>query len=269
MKLKKTSVLFFLVFFLVFSLCTPAFADGVSLITDEAGLLSEEDRDTLESMAEEYSEASGCNIYIVTVPDYLEYTNASDIVGAAQEIYFGNDFGYGEEKSGIMLLLSMADRDYALYAFGYGNTAFTDYGKEYLADAFLDDFGEDSWYNGFYNFIATSDQMLTLALDGSPVDVDNVPADPNARMYGIVACILLGFLIAFLVRMYLKNQLKSVYAGDEADAFVTEEGLQLHERYDQYSHTTQSRVYSPEEKDNDSGGTTTDSFGGSSSSGKF
>lgn len=268
MKQKKVITSLFLIFFLFFALCTPAFAEGLNHVTDAAGLLEESDVEHLEAMAHEYSEASGCNIYIVTVPDFLEYTNATDIVGAAQEIYFGNELGYGEDKSGIMLLLSMADRDYALYAYGYGNTAFTDYGKEYLADAFLGDFGEDSWYNGFYNFIETSDQMLTLALEGTPVDVNSVPADPNAGMYGIIACIILAFLIAFLVRFLLKRQLRSVFAGDEADAFVTDEGLQLYDRYDQYAYTTQSRVYSPEKKDDD-GGTTLDSFGGSSDSGKF
>lgn len=41
------------------------------------------------------------------------------------------------------MLLSMEYRDYDIMAHGYGNIAFTDYGKEKMAERFLDEFGDD------------------------------------------------------------------------------------------------------------------------------
>jgi uncharacterized protein len=50
----------------------------------------------------------------------------------AKSVYQENALGYGTEKSGIILMLSMTDRNYALIAYGYGNTVFTDHGRDIL-----------------------------------------------------------------------------------------------------------------------------------------
>ena len=56
--------------------------------------------------------------------------------------------------------------------------------------------------------------------------------------------------------------MKSVRKGAEADVYVTAEGLDLTERYDRYTHTTETRVRK-NTRDHDSGG------GGHGSGGKF
>ena len=65
-----------------------------------------------------------------------------------------------------------------------------------------------------------------------------------------------------LICLLLKAKMKSVRKGAEADVYVTAEGLDLTERYDRYTHTTETRVRK-NTRDNDSGG------GGHGSGGKF
>ena len=89
-----------------------------------------------------------------------DYTYDETIYEAAKTLYQEYSLGYGEEKSGELLLLSMAERDYTLIAYGYGNTAFTDYGKDKLSEVFLDDFGDDNWYSGLSDYLDKSESML-------------------------------------------------------------------------------------------------------------
>lgn len=256
---------------LALQLCIPASAEAkLEYVTDIAGLLTAEETNALEATAAEISEKYNFGVYIITLDDFTSYTDAYDGESAAEELYLENELGEGNGQSGILLMLSMEERDWALFAFGYGNTAFTDYGKGYLSDHFLDDFKNNHWYDGFEDYQRLCDEMLETSLAGKPVDVDNVPDPPHARMYGIAACIVLGFLVAALVVFILKRQLKSVAHSTQAEAFVAAGGLKLTEQYDRYTHTTQSRVYDPPAKSSGSGGgTTTRSSGGSSAGGKF
>ncbi len=241
----------------------------LNYVTDFAGLLTDQQISELQHGALELSERYDFGVYIVTMDDFTRRTSARDIESAAEEVYLHNELGEGSNQSGLLLLLSMEDRDWGLFAFGYGNTAFTDYGKDYLSKEFLDDFKHDDWFDGFEDYQELCDQMLSEARSGSPVDVDHTPAPPHARLYGIVACTVLGVLVAVLVAFLLKRQLKSVAHGTQAEAFVAGGGLKLTNQHDRYTHTTQSRVYDPPQKSSGSGGTTTRSSGGSSAGGKF
>lgn len=267
MKNKKIS-LFSLVVLLTVSLGVPAFGnDEPSFVTDVPGLLTAEQQEDLTKQAAEISDTCGCGVYLAILDDFTKYPEPSDVTGTARWFYRNYELGVGEEKSGVLLLLSMADRDYCLYAYGFGNTAFTDYGKDYLADEFLDNFKSDDWYGGFLDYMTVSARMLDQARSGNPLDVHNCPGTEKAGTYGILSCVVLGFIMAFIVRSFLLGQLKSVKKGTEAQAFVTAMGLKLTENSDRYSRTTQTRVYDPPEKDK--GGTTVDDSGGSSKSGKF
>lgn len=260
----------FLGLILALLLCVPAFAEAqLGYVTDGAGLLTSEEKQTLESNAKELAEKYGFGVYIITVDDITEHIDVPDMDTAAEQLYLSYELGENQDKSGLLLLLSMAERDWALFAFGYGNTAFTDYGKSYLSGHFLDDFGDDSWYAGLEDYQRVCGEMLDSALAGAPVDVDNVPDPPHARLYGIVACTVLGFLIALIVTMILKGQLKSVAHGTQAEAFVAADGLKLTYHRDQYLRTSVSRVYDPPKKKSSGGGTTIRRSGGSSASGKF
>lgn len=73
--------------------------------------------------------------------------------------------------------------------------------------------------------------------------------DVKSMAYGIGASLVLGFLAAFIVKGFLLGQLKSVYKKTEARSFVAGTGLKLSEKYDQMTHTTESRVYDPKDKD--------------------
>lgn len=263
----KRNFLFVLcILVLVISLAAPVAAQDAQLdyVTDTAGLLSEEQLFDLQLQAEEISQSYGCGVYILVLDDFTEYAYASDVYDAATELYTSYDLGLGSDDSGILLLLSMAERDYALIAHGYGNTAFTDYGKDHLSEEFLDDFADDAWEAGFSDYLETCETLLEMAKDGAPMDIGN---HPSARLYGILACIVLGLLVALIVRGILRGSMRSVAKKTEAAAYTTQ-GIQLTEQYDRFTHITQTRV-KVESSKSSSGGTSVGKNGFSGKSGKF
>lgn len=138
-------------------------------VTDAAGLLTQEEVQDLELKAEALAETYGFGVYIITVEDYQDYTDG-DTHDASTALYKGYSLGIGEGKDGLLLLLSMADRDLNLYTYGeYGHYAFGDAAREQMLQFYLDDFGEDEWYNGFSDYLEWAGKYLEQADAGTPL----------------------------------------------------------------------------------------------------
>lgn len=138
-------------------------------VTDEAGLLSENENMMLEKMAETVSQKYGIGVYIVTVEDYRDF-HSEGVYKATYTIYHEYTMGEGPDRDGIMLLLSMDDRDWAMFCYGSRcEYAFNSYGQQKLEKVFLDNFGENDWYGGFEDYIKECSVYLEKAASGKPV----------------------------------------------------------------------------------------------------
>ena len=83
-------------------LCIPALATGFDeaglyFVTDEAGLLSDQECLELERRAEEISLKYKCGVYIILLDDFTAYTYDETIYEAAKTLYQEYRLGYGEE----------------------------------------------------------------------------------------------------------------------------------------------------------------------------
>ena len=138
-------------------------------MTDAAGLLREGERARLEKMAEAVSQKYRVGVYIVTVEDFRDY-HADGVYKATYTIYHNYTMGEGPNRDGIMLLLSMDDRDWAMFCYGKRcEYAFNSYGQEKLEKVFLDNFGENDWYGGFEDYVKECRVYLEKASAGKPV----------------------------------------------------------------------------------------------------
>ncbi len=244
-------------------------------VTDAAALLSDAQWAELEARAANLSQQYHCSVYIVTVDDYTNYSG-SDVRGCAEEIFTDYDLGWGADRDGVLLLLSMADRDYALIAHGdFGNAAFTDYGKDVLSDEFLDDFRYDEWYDGFSDYLDESGDMMAAARDGHPVDVPGYSGGGSSSHSsqritagGVAGCIIVGLIVALIVCTVFKKKMKSAKIQTLAEEYVEPEGVQITVKEDHFSHRTVHREVI-EKRSGGSGGTTINLGGFSGKSGKF
>lgn len=146
-------------------------------VTDDARLFSDQERAYLEQRAAEISEKYNFGVYIVTLDNYLNYHGSSNIEKFTMNYYDENGFGYGDDKAGTTLLLSMAERDYDLdFNSDRANEIFTYSGREQMKSRFLAYFRQNDFYGGFDEYLSTCEEYLQAAADGTPVGAsDGVP----------------------------------------------------------------------------------------------
>ena len=217
----------------------------------------------LEAQAKEISLRHHCGVYVAFVDDYTVYSDGGGVYKTTYQLYHGDQLGMGDDRDGIIILLSMAERDYAMFVYGtYAETAFNSYGQEKLEKAFLGNFKEDDWYGGVSNYLSTCDEYLTRADAGKPV------RESPALLIAIA--VVASCLLSGAICLFLKRSMKTVHQKVEANEYVAPGGLQLSKQYDRYTHTTEVRSKISSSNDSSSSGTSSCSGGGGSGrSGKF
>lgn len=251
---------------------TPAFGAGAH-VYDEAGILTSEEVSRLEAQADEVEQERGFSVNIVTVDDYKDISTASVFdatVAKYKELSLDGDDG-----SGIVLLLSMSERDFSVVVNGdRGNYAFNREGRALLTEFFLDDFSDDEWYRGFSDYIDWCGIYLSAADAGRPFSDENPPEDAAGLLFdiavGIGLALLAAVLLTALIMAGLMRRMKSVEPASCASAYVSGQ-LQLDERSDVFTHTTTIRERVVEKSSSGGGGSLSSSSSGgfSGTSGKF
>lgn len=261
MKHRKWSILAVWILLLTL-LVLPVQASEYRFVFDEAELLTTPKAEELNQAAAELSVRYDCGVYIVTLFDYSEY--GSDVRSATENFFLTHDLGLGSDDNGVLLMLSMAQRDYALIAHGnLGNTAFTDYGKDLLSEEFLDEFRYDDWSGGFSDYLSVSGQFLEAAASGTPVDVEQ----GSGIGLTLVMVLLIPALIAGIACGVMAASMKTARRKTEADDYS--KGAQITGHHDRFLTRTVVRQKIESSSSSSRGGTRVNSGGFSGKSGKF
>lgn len=224
-------------------------------VVDMAELLSDSDKTALLSKLDEISERQKMDIVVLTV-NTLDGKTPRDY---ADDFYDYNGYGFGENKDGILLLVSMEDRDWWISTTGYGITALTDAGIEYISEKFLSDLSDGDYAQAFTTYAELCDQFITQAKTGEPYDTGNLPKEPFNVAWNILVAFVIGLVVAFVVTNIMKKQLKTVQLKSEANNYVKSNSMIVTENRDLFLYNQVSRRARPKETDNRSG-----SSGGSS-----
>ncbi len=189
-------------------------------LKDEAGLLSDDEADSLLEQLDEISERQNCDVIVVTVASLDGKTAES----YADDYFDFNGYGLGQDRDGILLLLSMEDRDWAISTHGFAITAFTDAGQSYMTDHFLSYISDGEYAQGFQKYAELCDQFLTQAKEGEPYDTDNLPKGSVAFVW-LPIDIVIGCIIAFFRAQGKKKRLKTVRKKVSARDYIVQGSL--------------------------------------------
>ena len=282
MKRIVSSLLLVIVLLLSLSVCAHAEA-RIDYVSDYAGILSSDEQKDLRDRAASVSAQYDFGVYVVVVDDHTQYVNGS-IEDFAEEIFHSYGLGVGETEEGVILAMSMKERDYDIYAHGeFGNYAFTDYGKGQLADSFLDNFRRNDWAGGFRDFINNCDKIIHQAKDGNPVDIwipdpDPVETGPSFDGFKAAISLAMGALFGGGAVGGMKRSMKTAVKQTQAENYIRG-GVNLRGERDTFVNRTVTRTRIRQENNSSSssrpggghfGGTTiSGSHGGSHHSGKF
>ena len=230
------------------------FADLYYRMNDNAGVLTEEENNELENALEELANRQSFDLAIVTIDNLDEGETMEQL---ADDLYEECQYGYGADNDGALLLVNVGGRQWQISTCGYGITAFTDYGIQYLGEQMKPDMANGDYAAAFRTFITTSDSFITQARAGTPFDVETQPHKPLSAGY-LALAVGLGFVIAFVVVGSWKGQLKSVRAQKAAANYVRAGSMAVTQSRDFFLYREVSRTKKAKESSgSDSGGSTT------------
>lgn len=250
MKRKLLSVLFAVV--ICFSAAIPVCAEeSLSRLVDNADLLTDSEETSLLSQLDNISEKQEMDIVVVTTDSLEGYTPQE----YADNVFDYCGYGVGDNRDGLLLLVSIEDNDWHISTSGYAITAFTDAGREYMSEQFLPYLSDGEYYKAFSTYADLCDQFITQAKTDEPYDVGNLPKEPFKIWFNVLIALGIGFVFAIIVVLYMKSKLKSVRFQPAASSYVRNGSMNVTQSGDFFLYSHLDRRARP--KDNDSGGSST------------
>lgn len=222
-------------------------------VVDDAGLLSVDEVSALTEAAEAIYEEHRFDAVIVTM----------DSIGGVDPWIWANDYyddmgyGYGENDDGMLLLLVMDTREWAVSTCGSGLDYFPDYETDNMVGWILDDLSNGDYYAAFDRWLELCGETLS-----EPVYVDpgydggydhiyegdygydyeyDYIREPNYFLTGIAA-VALGFLASMIPMGIMKRQIRNVRAKSGAEDYTRPGSMHLATRSDRFLYTHTSRV---------------------------
>lgn len=240
------SLLTFITAFLIWM--TPVHGEGEIRCYDGANLLTSSKQQELNDRLNSLSHKHDFDIFVVTTQSLEGKTSTA----YADDFFDEHMYGMGSGEDGILLLISMENRDWAISTCGFGIQAFTDAGQEYMVSQFKPYLSDGDFDEAFDCFVDLCDDYIVQAKKGKPYDSSSLPKKP-IQLYWIVIAIIGGCLVSFIIMMCFKAQLKTVryqpYAGD----YVS--NLKINRQQDLYLYRNVTRRRKPE-KTSSSGSST-------------
>ena len=231
------------------SLCLTVSADEIPSerllprLVDEADILTDYEEAELISKLDSVSEELQFDVVIATVYGL----NGEYIRDYADDYYDYNGFGFGANADGCILLVDMEGRDWWISTCGYGITALTDAGIEYIGNQFESDLSNGYYYDGFETYVNLVEDFVVQSLTGSPYDSGNLPKEGYNWGFGIIFSLVVGFGIALISVLVMKGKLKSVRQQSAAHDYLVPGSMNVTVSRDIFLYRNVTRRAKPKE----------------------
>ena len=122
---------------------------NTSRLVDNADLLSSGEEEKVLTELNKVSGKYSLDVVVLTVSGL----DGKTTVEVADDFYDNN----GYSNDGVLLLISMEDRDWYISTKGYGITAFTDAGIQYIGGQIKSDLGDGDYADAFISYAGLCD----------------------------------------------------------------------------------------------------------------
>ena len=259
---KITYVTLSILMCLALTVSSYAFYEGEILprVIDDADLLMGTEEMHLLSKLDEIADTEQFDVIIATV-DTLEGKTPQEY---ADDLYDYNDFGLGDKKDGILLLVSMENRDVYISTTGSGIFFFGDgVWDESILNRILPYLSDGKYFEAFELYASLCEVHINPELydkmqddygygydDSSDYDYDyyydyNQSYSPskNFDFIGMIPVSLaIGMVISVLIMLSFRSKLKSVRSKPNAHDYQVPDSMRITHQSDMYlySHVTKT-----------------------------
>ena len=232
-------------FALVFSLALTAFAnDCLPRVIDEADLLTFEEEQALEELAEDFRIETNVDAVVLTVNSL----NGQPIVSFADDYYDHNGYGIGTEYSGVILVVSMAERELYISTCGDVIRKLSDNELDNIIDSVSYWLSNGAYYDAFETYFG----MVPLYLEtGSDHGHEVAYTKPGVNW---LLSLLIGAVTAGVAVLVMSGTMNTKRQQRSAEDYMKRSSFDLRNRQDifLYSNVTKTKI----QQNNGGGGRT-------------
>lgn len=268
--MKKVLILLLCVTFLI-PLIQPVLASEPKII-DNADILTDTEEALLEDKAQSLVTEYSMDVVILTI-ETLSGQISSDY---ADDYFDYNGYGIGPDYSGVLLLLSMDEREWAISTCGQTIYALTDYGIQQLFSSIAGYLSEDRYYEAFDRYLNELPYYFKAYQSGKPIDgyrdpydgpgsYEPVPGDgivyypEPEKGFGDYAMMFLislaiGSAAGGITLLVLRGQMNTARAQSDAQNYMIPGSYNLKRYQDIFLYSNVSRQRKPEHNSSGGGG---------------
>lgn len=243
-------------------------AADVVRVVDEADLLTDSQELALSQTIARIRDTYQMDVAIVIKQSIA----GKDPARYAADAYEKLGCGMGEERDGLIFLLTMAERKYQTVTSGKAIRIFTDYGLDMIHDDMSAYLTDGDYYTGLSRWLRDVEKYLAdYSKSGTVYDwhdgEEYAPQfqTPWERTMGYLPMVLaVGLGVALIVVFILKGQMKTVRRKPDANSYVRDGSFQLTRAQDIYLYTTTTRRKIESDNNHGNHGSHGGSGGGSS-----
>ena len=222
-------------------------------LIDEADLLSDREEQKLQEKLDSISERLQFDVVVLTV-DSLEGYSPMEF---ADDFYDYYNYGFGSSKDGALLLVSMEDRDWHVTTTGFGITAITDAGLDYMSERFVPELSDGDYAEAFETYAELCEDFVREARTGRPYDVGHMPRGSFNFGTKLIVSLVVGFVIALIATGVMRSSLKSIRPQPSAASYVRNGSMQVTEHGDMFLYRRINRIAKPKNNGGSKGGSST------------
>lgn len=219
-------------------------------VIDNADLLDIAEESAHEETCRLLRETYGMDVVILTV-NSLDGSSPQDY---ADDYYDENGYGCGEDRSGLLLLISMEERDWYISTCGNAIYALTDYGIQQVGNELLDGFSI-SYDAGFRMFLNALPEYFEAYENGAPVDGyadysgDYYHGDQEEVVYyeeeftpSVELSVLLGLIVAGISVLIMRIGMNTKRPRRSAAGYMKDNSFHMRQQQDLFLYSNVSKV---------------------------
>lgn len=258
----KKRIFAFILLLLLLLPTTILAAEDLPLIVDNAELFTGEELESLEALARSLSDTYKMDVVVLTT-NTLSGKRPQDY---ADDYYDAAGYGQGADASGMLLLISIEDRDWYLSTCGEAIYALTDYGIEQLGISLVSGL-QVSYADGITDFFNALPEYLDAYQNGSVIDGWAVESDsfyhgdqesvvyaPGSDTIDLTASIFVGMIAGVIGVVILLLSMNTKHRQHGATAYLTSGSLRMRRRQDLFLYSNVTKTRKPEPQNHSGGG---------------
>ena len=196
--MKKKLLALLLAALLLTAITVPALAadewnDTLYRVNDYTGQLTQDQISALDDRICQVIPELECDFVLCLVTDEMKGDQTLSEYGST--IYSGNDMGYGEDRTGILVIVDSDSGDYQITTYGEAKDIFSDEALDALGAELISGYQQDSYFGAFGSFFDAAEDVVRdyrgaaeTPADAEPDDTLIAPApegDWNASLYRV------------------------------------------------------------------------------------